>query len=58
MESFICPYEFALLQQRNDSIQLNYYLFTYKLESPEANYKVSTSKKEGRAIPVTGRGGP
>jgi hypothetical protein len=27
-------------------IQFNSYLFTYKLSSPEANYKVSTSKKK------------
>jgi hypothetical protein len=61
-------------------IQINSYLVTSKLNSPEASYEVSTGKKKettkqntkqsslyiiiiiikrkGKAIPVTGRGGP
>jgi hypothetical protein len=30
----------------SNSVQFNSYLFTCKLNSPKANYKVSTSKKK------------
>jgi hypothetical protein len=30
-------------------IQFSSYLFTYKLKSPEASYKVSVSKKKGKS---------
>jgi hypothetical protein len=54
MESFSWPYECALLQQRNDSVQFGSYLrvFTCKLKSSETNYEVSTSKKNEKIIKV------